>query len=75
MFNFFKKKPKTVIAVSPKEKILLCFIPTQSFYVKSLRSQYIEGQSYFLREGNKKLKPYIDKWLESEKIIIKEDWK
>lgn len=68
----FKKK-KAHVAESPKAKTVVRFSPLESFESPETRSSYLKDETYFLREGNEKLKELLTTWVADRKVIILED--
>ena len=67
MWPFEKKK--IIAAVIPTQRVLYQFVPTKTFSSKTLKSTYVEGVIYSVREGNMVLKTHVDMW--SERGLVK----
>jgi len=61
------------VATTPAEQVLARFVALVDFHCEELRSSYVTGQVYFLREGNTKLEVTMREWLASGKIKLLED--
>lgn len=46
-------------------KVIATFTPTKNFASEELKSEYVEGMSYNIREGNDKLIDLVAEWHEA----------
>ncbi len=69
------KKNKTKISVvKPREKVIRVFRPLRPFEDAELKSTYVVGEKYYVREGNTKLATRVKQWLRDGRIeIVKQE--
>lgn len=54
----------------PSGRVLQRFTPTSDFYDEDLQTQYVQGQFYFLREGNKELSKKLKTWVNMKQATL-----
>lgn len=69
-FGGKKEDPKQVIvrATVPLEPTIYMFTPLVNFHSDEFQSDYMIGYTYNVREGNRKLDRYVQKWIQEELV-------
>lgn len=66
MFDWLRKKP--VNGSVPTSPVVARYLCRESFWCPRMRSQYVEGHVYNLRQGNDKLEGQMRGWLSQGKF-------